>query len=427
MKKALILIFTFALHFAYAQQSTRYVIKAGKFFDSENKRFLTNQFIIVEGNKIVNVDKSGDKYRTNSQFIDLSNSTVIPGLIDSHTHFLLMQTSGTPMEKDLIENSDAERLLRGGSIAKSFLDAGITTVKDIGNSGQFLDVTLKKAIEKGWVTGSRMLVSGPIISPPGGQFGKLAYLHRTLPAREYTIVRTVDEARSAVEEHIQNGVDVIKICATNDNGLVLSPEQMRAIVEVAHRNKLKVTAHATYDEIIRDAVMAGVDGIEHGYSVSDSTLQLMAQKGTYLVPTDGTFAGYKGVVDYAHGKITDDEIRNFVGITKSRLLKAVKAGVRIVYGSDMYLYGPRPVGVEAKNALASYYVAGLSVADVLQMGTYNGALAIGKQNQLGVLKAGALADIVAFDGDLEKDFEKLIYDKINFIMKAGVIHKPLAK
>ncbi|WP_044130469.1 amidohydrolase family protein [Rudanella lutea] len=427
MRAILFFFAAFLFQTTFGQQPTRYLIKAGKFFDSEKKQFLRDQYIVVEGDKVVKVGKSADGFKANSQFIDLSSATVIPGLIDSHTHFLFMQKSGTPMETDLIENSDADRLLRGGSIAQSFLEAGITTVKDLGNSGPYLDVVLRNAIRKGWVKGARMLVSGPIISPPNGQFGKLAYLHKTLPAREYSIVRTVDEARSAVNEHIVNGVDLIKICATNDNGLVLSPEQMRAIVEVAHQNGLKVTAHATYDEIIRDAVQAGVDGIEHGYGISDSTLRLMAQKGTYLVPTDGSFEGYKGIVEFAKSNITDDDIRSFVATTKERLVRAVKAGVKIVYGSDLYLYTPRAIGLEAKNTLVSYVDAGLPVADVLQAGTYQAAVVMGKQKELGVIKEGALADIVAFSGDLEKDFKEVIYNRVQFVMKDGVVYKHVTR
>lgn len=425
MKSILLLLLSFSV--AFSQDHPRYLIKAGKLFNSETKQFLTNQYIVIEGGKILKVGQSLDSYRATSQFIDLSNSTVIPGLIDSHTHLLFMQKSGTPMESDLIEYTERDRLLRGSSLAKSFLEAGFTTVKDLGNSGQYLDVALKNAIEKGWVTGPRMLVSGPIISPPNGQFGKLAPLHKALPSQEYTIVRTVDEARSAVLEHLNNGVDLIKICATNDNGLVLSPEQMRAIVEVAHQHGLKVTAHATYDEIIRDAVKSGVDGIEHGYGISDSTLRLMAQKGTYLVPTDGSYLGYKGIVEYSKSPITDQEIRSFVATTKDRLLRAVKAGVRIVGGSDLYLYTPKALGLEAKNTLVSYLEAGLPVGDVLQIATYNGAWAMGKQAQLGVVKEGAIADIVAFDGNLEQNFMSLIYNNVQFAMKNGVIYKGSAK
>lgn len=419
----LILLLLLLFNVAFGQESKKYLIKAGKLFNSENKTFLKNQFIFIEGEKIVKVADADDLKYPDYETIDLSNSTVIPGLIDSHTHFLFMQESGTNMEVDLIKNSDDDRLLRGGHIAKSFLSAGITTVKDLGNSGQYLDVTLRNAIDQGWVEGSRMLVSGPIISPPNGQFGKLPHLHKNLPAKEYSIVRTVDEAQSAVIEHINNGVDIIKICATNDNGLILSTEQMEAIVEIAHKNNLKVTAHATYDQIIYDAVMAGVDGIEHGYSVSDSTLQLMAEKGVYLVPTDGTFDGYKGIVEFSKSNITDEDIKSFVASTEQRLLKAIQTGVKIVYGSDLYFYTPRSIGIEAKNSLVSYFEAGIPVNEVLQIGTYNGAYAVGKQNEIGVIKPDAFADIVAFEGDLEKDFKDLIYDKNHFVMKAGVVFK----
>jgi imidazolonepropionase-like amidohydrolase len=268
-----------------------------------------------------------------------------------------------------------------------------------------------------------MLVAGPIISPSNGQFGKLADSYKDFPAKEYSIITTVEQARSAVVDHIKKGVDIIKICATNDNGLVLSFDQMQAIVETAHKHGLKVTAHAPSDDIVKEAVKAGVDGIEHGYYISDSTLQLMAKRGVYLVPTDGTYDGYKGIVAFSKSNITDEDIKGFVASTQERLLKAVKWGVKIVYGSDLYLYTPRPIGMEAKNALLSYFEAGIPLKDVLQIGTYNGAYAVGKQNEYGVLKAGAFADIVAYDGDLEIDFKNLIYDKNHFIMKSGVVFK----
>ena len=425
MKKGLLIGFILLLQQGtFAQEKSKYtLIKAGKLFDSEKAVFLKDYFVVVEGSRIIKVAKSADEFKNNSTFIDLSQSTVIPGLIDAHTHFLFMQKSGIPMENDLVENSDLDRVLRGANTAKSFLEAGITSVRDLGNSGQYLDVTLKNAIEKKWISGPRMFVSGPIISPPNGQFGKLSYLHKALPAKEYSVVKTVDEAVSAVNEHIFNGVDVIKICATNDNGLLLSVEQMKAMVKTAHQKGLKITAHATYDEIIRDAVEAGVDGIEHGYGVADSTLQLMAKKNVYLVPTDGSFEGYKGIVTYSKSAITDDDIKNFVATTKDRLLRAVKWGVTIVYGSDLYLYTPRPIGLEAKNTLVSYFEAGLSVPAVLQIATQNAALALGQQNNLGVIKANATADIVAFDGDLETNFKGLIYDKVSFVMKEGVVYK----
>ncbi|WP_116108794.1 metal-dependent hydrolase family protein [Lewinella sp. IMCC34191] len=405
-----------------AQDTTRYLIHAGRLFDAESAAFLENRFVFVVNDRIEAVtDADGDEHAGYTR-IDLSDATVTPGLIDAHTHLLFMQRSNVPMEQDIIQHTDHERILRGAERARTWLEAGVTTVRDLGNSGTYLDIPLRKALQEGWIDGPRLFASGPIISPPGGQFDDLPYYHEPIVAKEYAIVRTVEEARREVADHAAAGVDVIKICATNDHGLTLSVEEMTAMVEEARRHGLRVTAHATYDDVIRDAVRAGVDGIEHGYSVNDETLRMMADSGVYLVPTDGTAEGYIHIFEAGPDiEISEENVRNWVASSQDRLRRAIAAGVEIVWGSDMYLESTDPPGWAAVTGLVSYAEAGIPTVDVLQYATRNGARALGRDD-LGVVRAGALADLVAFRGDLEGAFAATLQDGLVFVMRDGRIH-----
>ncbi|MGB3800309.1 MAG: amidohydrolase family protein [Lewinella sp.] len=408
---------------AAAQDTTRYLIHAGRLFDADNGTFLEDRFVFVENDRIQQVTEADEDPHPDYKRIDLSNATVTPGLIDAHTHLLFMQLYGTGMEEDIIEHTDHERLLRGAQRARTWLEAGVTTVRDLGNSGTYLDIPFRKALQEGWVEGPRFYASGPIISPPGGQFDPLPPYHEAIVKKEYAIVRTVEEARREVNDHAEAGVDVIKICATNDHGLTLSLEEMTAMVEEARRHDLPVTAHATYDDVIRDAVRAGVDGIEHGYSVDEETLRMMADSGVYLVPTDGSVEGFTHIFQAdPEATVYEDNLRNWVESSQDRLRRAIAAGVEIVWGSDMYLESTDPPGWAALTGLVSYSQAGIPTADILQFATRNGARALGKEGELGVIRPGAYADIVAFTGDLEGDFPTVLENGLVFVMKGGKVH-----
>jgi imidazolonepropionase-like amidohydrolase len=342
-------------------------------------------------------------------------------LIDAHTHVTFVQKPGDPLESDVLNTPDIDRVLRGAGVLKSYLDAGFTTVRDLGNSGKFLDVTLQRALKKKYIVGPRMLVSGPIMSAASGQFFNLSPSNAHVVEKEYRIIKGVDDARNAVLEHIAMGVDLIKIVVHNEYNLYLSPEEMKAIVQTAHEHNIKVTAHAIFDKPVLMAIEAGVDGIEHGYSLTDTTLEIMAKKNIYLVPTDGSFDGYKQINDVNRGSYTDEEIREFVKSVADRTKRAYNKGVMIVAGSDMYLANTKPVGELAIDAIVSYYEAGLPVNETLKTATINGAKALGRENQLGVIKPGALADLVILQGDIEKNFKTVIY-KPTTVIKDGVIH-----
>lgn len=406
------------------ENSNTTFIKAGRLFDSENGKLLSDYIIKIERNRITEVGKD-ISIPTGAKTIDLSDFTVMPGLIDGHTHLMTLDNlnDDQPMADKLLFEGDALRVLRGAKRAKSWLETGFTTVRDLGDSGPFLDVALKRAINEGTVVGPRMFVSGPIIISEGGQVAGLMNKYRDVISDEYTIVRSVDDAINSVRVHVNNGADIIKICANNSpNNTSLTIDEMKAIVKMAHRYGKKVTAHATSNLAVWEAVTAGVDGIEHGYQISDTTLTLMAQKGVVLVPTDISkplFQKLFDIIDY-QGDI-DKAIERSKDRYEDRLLRAIKAGVTILTGSDNYLDFEMPQGEAAKNILVAYHEEGMKPLQILSSSTFLSAKFMGKENELGIIKKGAFADIIAVKGDIENDFSNTIFNLV-FVMKDGEIY-----
>jgi len=415
---------SFAINSSIAQSNEVTFIKAGKLFDSENGKILTDYVIKIEGNRITEVGKN-ISIPTNAETIDLSDYTVMPGLIDGHTHLMTLDNLNdeTPMADKLLFEGDALRVLRGAKRAKSWLENGFTTVRDLGDSGAFLDVALKRAINEGTVVGPRMFVSGPIIISEGGQVPGLLKSYRKVISDEYTIIGSVDEAINAVRVHLTYGADIIKICANNTpNVTSLTIDEMKAIVKMAHRYGVKVTAHATNDLAVWEAVTAGVDGIEHGYQISDTTLTRMAQKNVVLVPTDISsplFHKLYDIIDFQWDR--EKNLERAKDRYRDRLQRAIKAGVTIVTGSDNYLDFEMPQGAAAKNILVAYHEEGMKPLDILRSSTYLSAKFMGKENDLGVIKKGTFADIIAVKGDIENNFSKAIFN-LGFVMKNGEIY-----
>jgi imidazolonepropionase-like amidohydrolase len=415
--------FTFT-HLTWAQWEveTTY-IKAGKLFDSEKGIILSDYIVKIENNRIAEVGKNID-IPEDAKLIDLSAYTVLPGLIDGHTHLMTLDdlNEDQPMVKKLLFEGDALRVLRGAKRAKSWLESGFTSIRDLGDSGSFLDVALKRAINEGTTIGPRMFVSGPIIISEGGQVPGLLKSYRDVIADEYTIVKNVDDAINAVRIHVTYGADIIKICANNSpNNTSLTIDEMKAIVKMAHRYNLKVTAHATNDLAVWEAVTAGVDGIEHGYEISDKTLALMAEKNVVLVPTDISKPLFHILYDIIDFK-WDREL-NLERTKKrysDRLQRAINAGVTIVTGSDNYLDFKMPQGEAAKNILVAYLEEGMKPLQILQSSTYLSAKFMDKEKELGVIKEGAFADIIAVKGDVEQDFANSMFNVV-FVMKNGEI------
>lgn len=424
MRFLLLTAFLCAVLTSFAQSSEKlYFIRAGRLYDPVKNVFLKDQEIIVRGKKIEKVG-TGLQKPAGAEEINLSKCTVTPGLIDAHTHVLTIQRMKDQLEEDLLLNSDIERTLRAAGICKSFLDAGFTTIRDLGNSGQFLDLNLKRAIRNGWIEGPRMVISGPILSPEDGQFSNLASHNHFVIDHEYRVIKNQEDARQAVKDHIARGVDVIKV-VMGDGRITLTLDEVKTIVQTAHSYGVKVTAHATYDMVIDRALEAGVDGIEHGYGIADSLLDKMVRKNVYLVPTIGNYDAYIRMFKDNEKEITREqltELKSFIEQSELIVKKAISKGVKVVNGSDMYLYNSIPQGEAAKNTLDTYYEACQNAAEVLRTATLNAAIACGVDWHTGVIREKMTADIVAFEGDLEKDFIKSIY-KVKFVMKDGQVYR----
>jgi len=407
------------------------LIHAGRVFDSERGVFLPARDILVKRGMI---DSVAERIAppAGAKVVDLSRYAVLPGLIDSHTHLLYLESPAGELTLQgagaVIVEGTPLRALHGAARARTFLAAGITTVRDLGNSGRFGDIALRDAIRDGSVDGPRMVAAGPGLSPEGGQFPGLQSGYRAIAEEEYRVVRGPQDAALGVRENVTYGADVIKIYSNNTpNKGALSVDEMRAIVDEAHRLHVKVTAHATSDEAVWRAATAGVDGIEHAYQVADSTLTLMKQKGIFMVPTDLDSATILRYASRSQGKFTATpaQVPTFLNGQRDRLRRALKTGVTIAAGSDNYLDMGMPQGEAAKHNLFAYAEAGMSNLAVLQAATWNASRLLGLENRIGVLKPHAFADVIAIEGDPSTDIHAL--ERVRFVMKQGTIYlKPIA-
>jgi len=397
------------------------VIRAGRLFDSEKGVFLPARTIVIKNNLIESVGENLPIPK-GARVIDLSRYTVLPGLIDAHTHLLYLEDPSAGLTTEGIKALTVEgttlRALRGAARGRTFLNAGITTVRDLGNSGRFGDVALRTAINEGSVDGPRMYVSGPGLSPEGGQFPGLQSSYREIAEEEYRIVKGAEDARLAVRENVNYGARLIKIYANNTpNPNYLSMDEMRAIVDEAKLLRIKVAAHATNDIAARRAVEAGVDSVEHGYELKDETLALMKQRGTVLVPTDIDDFSLKRYAE--RSKTPPQSLQKFIENSRERLRRAIAAGVTIVAGSDNYIDMGMPQGEAAKRVLFAYRESGMEPAQILQSATINAARLIGDP-RLGAIKPAAFADIIAVEGDPAQDFTAL--ERVKFVMKNGKVY-----
>ena len=409
---------------AAAQPSTpapsRTLIRAGHIVDVHSGNEPADQTIVVTGDRITAIaPTSSTPKQPGDTEIDLRSLTVLPGLIDVHTH-LTMDNNFDPYHE--LSTSVAMSALIGARNAKVTLEAGFTTVRNVGAAG-YADIDLRDAINAGLIEGPHMQVSGPLIGITGGHCDDnlLPYAyHQTADG----VADGVEAVQHKVREVIKYGADLIKICAT---GGVLSKgddpqasqftlEEMQAIVADAHRLGRKVAAHAHGSQGILWATEAGVDSIEHGSYMNDEDIAAMKQRGTYFVPT-----AY--LVDWMqqNGHLPPfyaQKMKDVSIVEKANAKKAIAAGLKVALGTDAAVY---PHGLNAHELDVYVNQFGMSPLAALQTGTLNAADLMGWTDKTGSLETGKWADIIAVSGDPLKDVR--ILQHVTFVMKSGVVYK----
>jgi len=395
------------------------VIRAGKLLDVKTGKVLADQEIVIKDDKIIGVG-AASAVPSDATLINLPNATVLPGLIDAHTHLTMNPHFGY----DMLAISVPRETLIGAHNARVTLEAGITTVRNVGAHG-YSDVALRDAINAGDVPGPRMLVSGPPLSITGGHCD-----NDLLPYEYHAFSDGAADGIEAVQhktrEIIKYGADVIKICATggvlskgdDPNASQYTLEEMKAIVADAHRLGRKVAAHAHGAQGVIWASEAGVDSVEHGHLMNDAAIATLKKNGTYLVPTlylvdwQRENAATANLPDFAKHKM---EMVSQVG--KANAKKAFEAGVKIGMGTDAAVY---PHGLNA-HELAVYVSLGMTPLQAIQTATLNDADLLGWSDKIGTIEPGKWADIIAVDGDPLHDIVTLQH--VKFVMKGGEVVK----
>jgi imidazolonepropionase-like amidohydrolase len=404
--------------------ATDVAIHAGKVLDVRTGNYLSDQIIWIEGERIKAIGGASEISRrlpASVMTIDLSNATVLPGLIDCHTHLTMTPYDSGPAG---MRKSYPRQALTGARNARVTLEAGFTTVRNVGANG-YSDIALRDAINAGDVPGPRMLASGPPLSITGG------HADNNFLAPQYNwsddgVADGVDGVTLKVREDIKYGADVIKFMATGgvlsegDNPALAqySPEEMKAIVETAHGLGRKVAAHAHGATGIKYAVLAGVDSIEHGSYINDEDIQLMKERGTYLVPTvyleDWLMENVQSL------GLTPNMIEKanmVLPIAQAHLSHAFKSGVKIAFGTDAAVY---PHGLNA-HEFGKMVSMGMTPLQSIQAATVNAADLLGWTDRVGTIEPGKFADIIAVQGDPLADVHVL--ENVHFVMKGGEVIK----
>jgi imidazolonepropionase-like amidohydrolase len=399
----------------------RTVIRAERVLDVKTGQTLRDAAIVIEGEKIVSVGPaSAVPPATDAMVISLPAATVLPGLIDAHTHLTFNPSFGYEM----LGISVPREALIGAHNARVTLEAGFTTVRNVG-ARAYSDVALRDAINAGDVPGPRMLVSGPALSITGGHCDN-DLLPFEYHATNDGVADGVENVQHKTREIIKYGADLIKVCATggvlskgdDPNASQYTLEEMKAIVADAHRLGRKVAAHAHGAQGVIWASEAGVDSVEHGHLMNDAAIAVLKKNGTYLVPTlylvdwQRENAAKANLPDFAKPKM---EMVSELGKTNAK--KAFEAGVKIGLGTDAAVY---PHGLNA-HELAVYVSLGMSTLQAIQTATVNDADLLGWSDRIGTLEPGKWADIIAVDGDPLQDVT--ILQHVKFVMKGGEVVK----
>lgn len=406
-----LVLFVLAPIAAHAQVTA---IKAGKLVDPEIGTTSTNQIILVEGPKIKAVG-ANVAVPAGASVIDLSNSTVLPGLFDAHTHMCLTTNRqwdyGNYYFTTLL-NTSAYRAIQGVANARAMLESGFTTIRDVGNAANYADTDLRRAIEEGTVPGPTILNAGRIIAPYGGQFF-LQPEKRELANPEYFFADTKDELKKAIRENIHYGAKVIKL-VVDDQRYIYSVDDIKFVIEEAGKAGLKVAAHCWTHPGAHNAAEAGVASIEHGPQMTDDDLELAKKNNVVLVGTDFTEQALRetGLPDPS----------GFHALIVDRLKRAYKIGVTMAFGTDViFQMAGQTRGTLSMSFIDSFVEAGIPASAILQAMTTNAARLLGVDKERGAIKPGLAADIIAVPQNPLENIQTL--KQVSFVMKDGKVIK----
>src|SRR4051812_5167135 len=413
------------MNVGWAQSTPVIVIKAGTLIDGKADSPQKNQVIVIRGNRIESVaDAAAAKVPPDAQVIDLSSATVLPGLIDSHTHIFLQ--GEVPAEggydANILKYPLAFRAARATVAAKRALDQGFTTLRDVETEGAgYGDVGIKQAIDGGYIPGPRLFVATRAISTTGG-YPLEGYAPELEMPKGVQIVDGPVEARKAAREQLDHGADWIKVYMTHrswvgKNGELasqptLTVEELRAIVDETHGWGKKVACHAYSGIGLHRALDGGCDSIEHGLDLDDAAIAQMLKQGTWYVPTLNVY-----YTDWAPADTPDgqrDRLR--ASAHEVSFKKALKAGVKIVYGTDM---GGIPWTEPVAQDFPRMVEFGMQPMNAIQSATSRAAVMLDMEGKIGVIAPGAFADVIAVNGDPLLDIKVL--ENVDFVMKDGQV------
>ena len=423
MKYLSILFFLMITSFVNSQ--TTY-LQCGKLVDTKNGKVLDNMTIVIEKNMITNVENGFKSSGSDKDIIiDLKNKTVLPGLIDMHVHLEGESNPKSYLQKFTLNTSD--RALRASFYAKKTLEAGFTTVRDLGGSGA--NISLRNAINQGFAEGPRVYTAGKAIGTTGGHADPSNGVRKEImgdPGPAEGVVNGTEDAKKAVRQRYKNGADLIKITATggvlsmakNGQNPQFTVDEIKAICETAKDYDMHVAAHAHGDEGMQRAILGGVKTIEHGTLMSDETMEMMKEHDVYYVPT---LTAGKEVSDKAKikGYYPDIIVPKALEIgpkIQGTFSRAYKKGVKIAFGTDAGVF---PHGINGKEF--GYMVeVGMTEMHAIQSATITNALIL-KNEHIGSIEKGKYADIIAVEEDPTQNIKTL--EHVVFVMKDGVIHK----
>jgi imidazolonepropionase-like amidohydrolase len=424
MKSYAFILITFFTTLLTAQVT---YLQCGALFDAEKKKFLGPHTILIEGNQITAV-KKGHQNPSNSEdiLIDLKSKTIYPGFIDMHVHIEGEYSPDRYLK--VFQNNPEDVAYDAAAIARRTLKAGFTAVRDMGGTG--VNIALRNAINNGKIPGPRIFTAGKAIGTTGGHADPTNGFRKDMvgdPGPKEGVINSVDDAKKAVRQRYKNGADWIKITAT---GGVLSvaksgqnpqftEEELAAITQTAADYGFKVAAHAHGDEGMYRAVANGVKTIEHGTLMEVRTMELMKAKQAYLVATisAGKFVAKQALIPGAYPEIIVPKALAIGAQIQETFKKAYEFGVPIAFGTDAGVY---PHGENA-NEFIYMNEAGMPIEEALHLATYVNAALLDMGNQLGQIKAGFLADIVATDQKADEEITTLT--QVSFVMKNGEVIK----